>query len=210
MGVVTSAVMEAFVETVTFPDDLLPLRVRPERRLSDEQLFELCVQNRRLRIERTADGELLIKSPTGSETGHLNFQIATQLGAWVNGKGGGVGFDSSTGFVLPNGAERSPDAAWISSERWAAISPAERKRFAPLCPDFVIELLSPSDKASDVHTTLREYLANGARLGWVVDPEARRVHVYRANGSVDVLENPARVGGETVLPGFELDLTRVW
>lgn len=148
-------------------------------------------------------------SPTGSETGNRNFKLVGQLAAWVSAAGG-VGFDSSTGFVLPNGAERSPDAAWMSQQRWDAIPKERRIKFAPACPDFVVELVSPSDRVTDVHAKMREYVANGARLGWLLDPERRRVHVYRANGSVDVLEEAKSVSGEDVLPGFQLDLTKIW
>lgn len=201
--------METNTETVAFTDDLMPLRVRPARPLTDDELFELCARNKGLRIERTSDGELVIMSPTGSETGNRNFNLSGQLFAWVT-LHGGFGFDSSTGFVLPNGAERSPDAAWMSNERWVAV-PADRKaRFAPVCPDFVVELVSPSDRVSDVHGKMREYIENGARLGWLIDPQTRRVHVYRANGSVDALDDPSSLDGEDVLAGFRLELARIW
>jgi Uma2 family endonuclease len=201
--------METNTETVAFTDDLLPLRVRPARRITDDELFELCARNKGLRIERTSEGELVIMSPTGSETGNRNFNLSGQLFAWVTANGG-FGFDSSTGFVLPNGAERSPDAAWMSNERWLAV-PADRKaRFAPVCPDLVVELVSPSDRLTDVHGKMREYIENGARLGWLIDRQERRVHVYRANGSVDVLEHPSALDGEDVLSGFRLELARIW
>ena len=202
--------MDAGTETVSFTDDLLPLRVRPVRRLTDDELFDLCTRNKRLRIERTADGELVIMSPTGGKTGNRNFDLVVQLGTWINAGGGGVGFDSSTGFVLANGAERSPDVAWLAQARWDAVPAERQERFVPVCPDFVVELLSPSDRLTDVHAKMREYMENGAVLGWLIDRHARRVHVYRANGSVDVLENPTHLTGESVLPGFRLDLARVW
>ena len=178
--------------------------------MDDEALYDFCRANGDLRIERTAQGELIIMSPTGGETGRRNFAITGQLAAWVEHVGGGVGFDSSTGFILPNGAERSPDAAWVAQARWDALSSEERTKFVPLCPDFVIELRSSSDTIHDVEAKMSEYIECGARLGWLIDPEGKRICVYRPGGVVEVLDNPAVVSGEGVLPGFELDLARVW
>lgn len=188
----------------------LPARVRLSEPLDDDALFELCALNKNLQIERTADGELIFMAPTGSETGNRNFALTGQLWAWVERDRSGVGFDSSTGFILPNTAERAPDAAWIRTERWLAIPPAKREKFAPICPDFVVELLSPSDDLSESHAKMREYVENGAQLGWMIDRAKRTVWVYRGDGSVERLVEPATVAGEPVLPGFVLDLSRIW
>lgn len=186
------------------------MRVRLAERLGDDALYEFCRINRDLRIERTAEGELVIMSPTGAETGRRNFTLTLRFGAWVERDGTGVGFDSSTGFILPNGAERSPDAAWIRKERWEALTAAERRKFAPLCPDFVVELLSPTDSIDDVKKKLAEYIENGAQLGWLIDPERRQLHVYRADGSIAVLSDPETVSGEPLLKGFSLTLADLW
>lgn len=184
----------------------LPMRVRLAVALTDEALFEFCRINHDLRIERTPDGELIIMSPTGAETGRRNFRLTTRFGVWVERDGTGVGFDSSTGFLLPNGAERSPDVAWVRAARWQALTPAQREKFAPLCPDFVVELRSPSDSLPDLEAKMTEYLENGASLGWLIDPITHRVHVFRAGAEVQVLDQPASVSGEPLLRGFVLDL----
>lgn len=164
-----------------------------------------------LRMERTAEGEVIIMPPTKTGTGRKNFRIAYQLGAWIKAGGGGEGFDSSTGFTLPNGAERSPDVSWVRAERWAALSDHQREEeFAPICPDFVIEIRSRTDRLSSVQKKMRDYLANGARLGWLIDPKFRRVEVYRPGKDVEILDNPAGVSGDPELQGFTLDLTEIF
>lgn len=194
-------------ETYPWP---LVLQTRPALDLTEEQFFEFCQLNRDLRIERTAAGEWLIMAPAGGDTSAGNAQITIQLGIWAKGDGNGVVFDSSGGFRLPNGAVRSPDAAWMLKSRLARFSAAQRRQFIPACPDFVLELRSPSDRLTDVHTKLAEYMANGARLGWLLDPDARRVYVYRPNAPVQRLDNPEEVSGDPVLPGFMLDLREIW
>ncbi|MDP8924564.1 MAG: Uma2 family endonuclease [Chloroflexota bacterium] len=188
----------------------LVLRLLPAIRLSDDDLFALCALNRELRIERTAEGDLLLMPPTGAETGDSNAEIGMQLRVWAKRDGTGTTFDSSTGFLLPNGAMRSPDASWMPRPRLNQMTREQRKKFIPACPDFVLELRSPSDTMADLHAKLREYIANGARLGWLLDPETRRVHVYRPDAPVEQLDDPATVGGDPVLPGFVLDLREVW
>jgi Uma2 family endonuclease len=192
------------------PAPPLVLRLRPAIQLTEDQFFELCQLNRYLRIERNAQGELVIMAPTGWETGASNNQIARQLGDWAERDGSGVATDSSGGYRLPNGAVRAPDAAWILRSRVEQVPPAQRKQFLPLCPDFALELRSPSDRLQDVQDKVAEYVANGARLVWLLDPERRQVYVYRPDAPVERLDNPETISGDPVLPGFVLDLRRVW
>jgi Uma2 family endonuclease len=206
--------METVVEKRQAPADStgLPiiLRLRPLINLSEDEFFELCQINRELRIERNAAGELLIMPPAGSETGARDSEINRQLANWAREDGTGLTFSSSAGFTLPNGAVRSPDAAWIARSRWEGLPREQRVKFAPICPDFVLELRSPSDTLRDLRDKLAEYLANGARLGLLLDPGPRRVYVYRPDGEVEQLDNPTSVAGDPVLPGFVLDLREVW
>ena len=188
----------------------LVLTLSPAVELTEDQFFDFCRINGELRIERTADGELEIMPPAGSATGDRNAEITMQLRIWAKRDGSGLTFDSSAGFTLPNGATRSPDASWIARERWEQVPPDKRDRFAPICPDFVVELRSPSDRLSTLHDKLAEYVANGARLGWLLDPPTRQVYVYRPGVPVACLENPDQVSGDPVLPGFRLDVREVW
>ncbi|MDX2271816.1 MAG: Uma2 family endonuclease [Cyanobacteriota bacterium] len=186
------------------------IKLDPVVTLSDEQFFELCQRNRELKFERNAQGDLLIMEPTGGETGNLNFALTTQLGIWDHQAQLGKGFDSSTGFKLPNGADRSPDLAWIPIDKWNALTPEQRRRFLPLCPDFVVELRSASDSLSDIQVKMREYIDNGCRLGWLLDAKNKRVEIYRPEQAPEILEDPDSLSGEEVLPGFILDLRRIW
>lgn len=190
------------------PSDLSPSRLRFSRRspLTDQLFERLCQANPELRLERSPQGELIVMSPTGSESGGKNLKLSQRLGNWVDRTGLGVAFDSSTGFLLPNGAIRSPDASWIRSERWEALSKAQRQGFAPLCPDFVVELRSPGDLLSDLREKMAEYIDQGARLGWLIDPTRKVVEVYRPGRKPEIVKQPSAVSGEDVLPGFELDL----
>jgi len=176
------------------------------RKLSDEDFFEFCQANREWRIERTSNGDVIIMPPTGGETGRLNFELIGVFREWVKTDGTGLGFDSSTGFTLPNGAERSPDLAWVRLSRWNALSEEQRKKFPPLCPDFVVELRSPSDSLSGLQEKMQEYIQNGAELGWLIDPVEKKVYVYRPHAEVQCLDNPVTVSGEPLLPGFVLNL----
>lgn len=178
--------------------------------LSDDDLLELSRINRDLRLERTARGELVIQPPTGGVTGGRSAEILYQLAAWARRDGTGVVFESSTGFKLPNGAVRSPDAAWVRRDRLAGLSQEEKARFLPLCPNFVAEIRSSSDPLPPLQAKLDEYVANGARLGLLIDPDERLVHVYREGGTVEVLEHPATVIAEPVLPGLRLELAEIW
>ena len=148
--------------------------------------------------------------PQDSETGNRNLDIEGQLWLWNRQTKLGVAFNSSSGFHLPNGAFRSSDAAWIKLERWEALTPEEQEGFAPICPDFVVELRSKSDNMEPLRGKMREYLANQALLGWLIDRKNRKVEIYRQGRDVEVLDNPTTLSGENVLPGFILDLTEVW
>lgn len=178
--------------------------------LSEEEFAELCERNPEYRIEQDATGEVIIMPPTGGETGSRNFRITAQLAAWAFLDGTGEGFDSSTGFVLPSGAKRSPDVSWVASDRLAALTAEQKRQFIPLCPDFVVELRSSSDSLADLQAKMEEYRANGARLGWLLDPTERHVYVYRPDAPVETLEHPAAVSGDPELPGFTLQLARIW
>ena len=178
--------------------------------LTDKQFYQLCRDNRDLRFEMTATGELIIMAPTGSLTGWRNANITHSLTAWAKQDRTGVAFDSSTGFTLPNGAKRSPDAAWVRLQKWNALSETDKNKFAPLCPDFVIELRSPDDALPLLQEKMAEYMENGAQLGWLLDPVTKRVHIYRPGQPVEVLENPSAVSGDPTLPGFVLALSEIW
>jgi len=186
------------------------LRPRPALEMDDEQLFEFCRINREWRIERTAEGELEIMPPTGGETSDKNAQITMQLRLWAKRDGTGVAFDSNSGFVLPNGAMRSPDAAWVRRERLADLTLEDNQWFLPLCPDFVIELRSPSEPLASIEAKMREYIENGARLGWLIDPVERKVHVYGPNGRAEILDKPDNVPGDPLLSGFVIGLKPIW
>lgn len=178
--------------------------------LTDEIFLEFCEANRDLRIERTAAGEIIVMPPTTPWTGKRNFDLIGQLWLWNRQTRLGIAFDSSTGFTLPNGAVRSPDATWVSNERWEAVTVAEQQTFSHLSPDFVVELRSLSDSFSELQEKMQEYINNGVRLGWLIDPKTRRVEIYKPGQDVQVLNSPTTLSGEDVLPGFVLDLTLVW
>jgi Uma2 family endonuclease len=178
--------------------------------LTDEQFFKLCQTNRDLKFERNATGELIIMPPTGGETGNRNGRLNQQLFNWTDADGTGIAFDSSTCFKLPNGADRSPDAAWIQLSRWNTLTEEEKERFPPICPDFVIELLSPSDSLKVAQEKMKEYIDNGVSLGFLINRKSRQVEIYRQGKDVEVLDSPTTVSGEDVLPGFVLNLGMIW
>src|SRR4028118_961264 len=188
----------------------LVLQMSPVIEMTDDQFFEFCQLNRDLRIERSTKGELIIMSPTGSETGNRNFDFIVQLGIWARQDGTGIGFDSSAGFTLPNGAMKSSDAAWIKLEKWHTLTPEQQQKFAPICPDFIIELRSPSDNLQPLKDKLQEYIDNGVSLGWLIDRKNRKVYIYRPNSEVECLDNPATLSGESILPEFVLQLSTIW
>jgi len=198
----------------------LTLQLPPVLKLTDEQFAQLTAANQDLQLELTAKGELIIMPPTGGETGNRNFEVYIDLGIWNRQTPLGKAFDSSTGFRLPKGGTRSPDASWVRIERWNALTQEQRKKFLPLCPDFAVELVSETDseavaslRASEVEETrskMQEYVDNGLRLGWLINPRTRQVEIYRSNQAVEVLQSPATLSGEDVLPGFVLDLQPIF
>jgi Uma2 family endonuclease len=183
--------------------------LKPLLDLTDEAFHKLCQSNPQVKFERTATGELVVMSPTGGESGQRNADITIDLGLWNRQAQLGVTFDSSTGFKLPNGAERSPDASWVRSDRWKSLTPEQRRKFPPLAPDFVVELRSASDDLEPLQQKMQEYIDNGVRLGWLINPQDQHVEIYRPGRSVEILQSPKSLSGEDVLPGFTLDLSRI-
>ena len=185
------------------------LKLEPIISLSREQFTQLCQANPKTKLELTAKGELVVMSPTGGESGIRNIELSCQLQLWVKKTQSGLAFDSSTMFQLPSGAFRSPDASWVRKERYLALSLEERQTFPPICPDFIIELRSPSDRLKDLRDKMQEYIDNGAQLGWLIDPIKKVVEIYRANQCPEILQNPTLLDGEKVLLGFRLDLGQI-
>ncbi len=190
--------------------DPLVVHTVPVMQMDDAQFFQFCQINRDLRIERTAEGDLIIMSPAGGSSSRGNAELTYLFSAWSSRDGAGQIFDSSGGFILPNGATRSPDVSWIRTERLDALSDEQWQKFLPLCPDFVLELRSPSDPLRVVERKMEEYMQNGARLGWLLDSVHKRVHVYRLGKTPEVLDQPLKLSGEPVLNGFILDVSQVW
>lgn len=188
----------------------LPVRLRFERPLTDDELMAFCAQNDELRIERSKNGELIVMTPTGSGTGWRNAELNYQLSRWARETNLGLTFDSNTGFTLPDGSMMSPDAAWIAWPRWNALSQADQERFSPICPDFVIELRSPSDSLTDLQDKMRDWVANGAELAWLVDPSRKTVEIYRPGKAMEEQVGQSAVWGEGSVGGFVLELGKVW
>ena len=194
-------------ETGTPP---IVLRLSPLIQLTEEQFADFCELNQDLRIERTATGELEIMSPTKGYTGATELEAGRQLANWARRHRGGMAFGSNMGYTLPSGAMRSPDASWVPTSRLSALTPEDENRFFPICPDFVIEVRSLTDRLSVLQAKMREYIANGVQLGWLIDTQTKRVHIYRPNQAVQTLENPDTISADPILPGFTLDLTEIW
>jgi Uma2 family endonuclease len=192
---------------LTFP---VVLHMPDTLQMNDDQFLAFCRQNESLRIERNAEGDLIIMPPAGGETSNRNFRLTVSFGNWVEQDGRGEGFDSSGGFRLPNGVERSPDLAWVARERLEGLTVEQTDRFLPLCPDFVVEIRSPSDGVAPLQEKMQEYIENGAQLGWLIDPANRQVHVYRPDAPAEMLDNPAALHGEPLLPGFTLDVQAIF
>ena len=186
------------------------VQLTPRRRMSRAEYVAFVETNPDLRIERTADGEVIVMPAAHSRTGSRNFELAVQVGIWVREDGRGTGFASSTGFDLPNGSNRSPDISWVLNSRLDALTAGEQRDYYALCPDFVIELRSGSDRLSRLRDKMQEYIDNGASLGWLIDPIERTVHIYRPNRIAEFLEQPTAVNGDPELPGLTLDLAPVW
>jgi Uma2 family endonuclease len=178
--------------------------------ISHEQFVQLAWVNQNLQLERTATGELIVMPPTGSDTGNKNADILGQLWLWNRQTQLGQIFDSSSGFHLPNGADRSPDVSWIGQDRWDTLTPEEKSGFAPLCPDFVLELRSKHDSLESLQQKMQEYQENGAKLGWLIDRSRKKVEIYRPKKSVEVQNSPNSLSGKDILPGFTLDLSEIW
>ena len=203
----STLIQEPELATGTSP---IVIHMQPVLNLSEDEFFHFCQINRELRIERNAQGELIIMSPTGGESGDQDSEINMQLRNWSKRNGTGTTFSSSTGFRLPNGSVRSPDASWISYARLNTLSKEQRRKFIPLCPEFVIELRSPSDLLSDLRAKMQEYLENGVQLGLLIVPEQKRVYIYQPNQPVQELEGCDTVSCDSVLPGFELVVKEIW
>jgi Uma2 family endonuclease len=190
--------------------ETLMLRLPGPPRKDADWFFDFCQANDWWRFERTSQGDILVMAPAGGESGYREVRALTQLDIWADADGTGRAFSSSTGFTLPNGATRAPDAAWVKTSRLAKLAPKQKKKFIPLCPDFVIEVRSPSDRLARLQEKMEEYRENGAALGWLIDPQARKVHVYRPGQRVEVLDHPKRLSGDPELQGFVLELARIW
>ena len=178
--------------------------------MTDDQLFEFCQIHQDLRIERTADAELIIMPAAGGETGNRNAILTASLTVWALQDDTGEVFDSSTGFYLPNGAMRSPDGSWVNRSKLTQLTAEQKEKFLPICPEFVVELMSPSDNLATVCDKMQEYIDNGAQLGWLLDPRGQTAHIYRPNQPVEILDSPSQLYGDPVLPGFVLNLERIW
>jgi len=188
----------------------LTLNLYPIIQITEAQFYQLCAINRDLRLERNTQGEFVILPPTGGETGKSNLNLGIQLGLWNEKRELGEAFDSSTGFTLPNRAVRAPDVSWVEKSRWEALTKEQRQKFSPLCPDFAIELMSPSDTLKECQAKMQEYRLYGCRLGWLINPKKQQVEIYRLGQEVEVLQSPRTLSGENILPGFVLDLRKIW
>lgn len=196
--------------TASQDENYLVLQMSPVLEMGADSFFDFCQLNSHLRLERNSTGKLVIMSPTGSETGNRNFKLIQQLANWTDQDASGIGFDSSAGFILPNGAIRSPDASWIKLSRWNNLTAAQKTKFAPICPDFVVELKSSSDNLQVLQDKMQEYLDCGISLGWLIDRTTRQVYIYTPNNEVQCLDNPLTINGDPILSGFVLDLSQIW
>ncbi|MFN6478029.1 Uma2 family endonuclease [Nostoc sp. DedQUE07] len=188
----------------------IAINLNPIIQLTDNQFYQLCRENPEIKFERNVRGELLIMPPTGGETGNRNIEIAADFVIWNRQTQLGICFDSSTCFKLPNSANRSPDVAWIRKERWDTLTPEEQEKFPPIAPDFVLELMSPSDSLKETQEKMQEYIDNGVKLGWLINSKLRQVEIYRLGQPVEILEHPKELLGEDILPGFTLNLAIIW
>jgi Uma2 family endonuclease len=192
------------------PEDLSPLRIRPERQMTDDEYFDLCAANDGLRIERTAEGDIIVRAPTGGETGYRNMALSGQLYAWAKRDGRGKAFDSNAEFILRDGSALSPDASWIESSRLQALSREKKRKFIPLCPDFIVELTSPSDRLKELQQKMRQWMENGAQLAWLIDADEKTLYIYRPDREPEQLTGVDRVEGEGPVAGFVLELNDIF
>ena len=197
----------SFPEVFPFPKFTLNFR---SEKLTEKQFETLCQNHPDLKFEMSAEGELIIVPPTSPEAGWKNCDLIIDVGNWSRKDKTGIVFDSSTMFTLPNGAKRSPDVSWMTKEKWNSLSNKEKQTFSKIVPDFVIELRSPTDSLKPIQNKMAEYLENGVKLGWLIDPNEKKVHIYRENGKIEILENPDLVSGENILKGFELNVSEIW
>ncbi len=188
----------------------ITLNLNPIIQLTDEQFYQLCQENQDVQLERNAKGEIIVMHPSGGETSRSNSALNLQVGLWNEQTQLGEVFDSNGGFSLPKGGDRAPDVAWVKKERWDSLTPEQKEKFLPLCPDFLIELLSPSDSLKKTQEKMQEYLDNGLRLGWLINRKTQEVEIYRQGQDVEILESPSTLSGEDVLPGFILNLQKIW
>ena len=188
----------------------LTLNLNPIIKLTQEQFYKLCETNPELKLERNVQGELIVMPPTGGETGRSNVSAIFQIAKWNEEKQLGEVFDSSTGFTLPSGADRSPDVSWVEKSRWDSLTKEQKEKFIPLCPDFVIEIMSPSDNLKKLQNKMEEYIENGCRLGWLIKRKKQEVEIYRPGQNVEILKLPETVSGEDVLPEFVLNMNKIW
>lgn len=205
---------ENLVQTY-IPNDIRFVRLHFEfedekRKMTSDEFWEFCSKNPKLNAELTKEGDVIIMPPTGFETSDRNAELITQLRMWSKKDGRGKVADSNGGFILSNGATRSPDSSWILKSRLEELPKEALEKFLPLCPDFVVEMTSPSDSLSDTQEKMLEYIENGAELGWLIHSKTKQVFIYHPNQEVEILENPTKVSGEPLLTGFELDLTEIW
>ena len=196
--------------THSHADQLIPSHLIGLTGVSPEQFERFCRDYPELRLELTSSGELIVMPPTGLRTGKRNSSLTSQLDIWAEKDATGVAFNASAGYTLPNGAIRSPDASWMSREKWESLSEFEQDRFGHVCPDFAVELQSRTDSLPTLLNKMEEYIANGATLGWLIDPQRRRVYIFRAGEELVVLDNPTIVSGDPLLPGFELQMEKIW
>lgn len=191
--------------------DTITLQIPTDYPMTEDELFAFCAANKELRIERDEFGQLIIMSPAGGITGNLNFRLTGIFAQWAEAHSHlGYGFDSATGFRLADMSMRSPDVSWVKKEKWDALALEEQEKFAPVCPDFVIELRSKSDSINELKMKMEKWIKNGCELGWLIDPSQRKVFVYKGTGERSELVGfDKKLSGENLLPGFELDLSRL-
>jgi Uma2 family endonuclease len=195
---------------VALHDAALPVRLRFERPMTDDELFDFCMRNETLRVERDSNGELILMSPTGLDGSNSNSRVNAYLTLWADQFGGGLVFDSNGGFTLPDGSMRVPDVAWMSQARWNALPKREQERFGHVTPEFVVEIRSKSDGLAELRDKMKMWIGNGVELAWLIDPKRKAVEIYRAGEEAEIHQSPTSVQGTGPLSGFELVMTRIW